>query len=105
MALSPQLRRIIFMVISSIHVLCGVGLFITGLILANHDLYSYGPGVFATFEGLAGLVCFGWCVGRLCGGPFGELARLASDALYLLSTARSCALCLVGHCRLRLSAS
>ena len=62
MALSPQARRIIFIVISSVHVLCGLGLFIDGLTLLNHDLYSYGPGLFASFEGLAALICFGWYV-------------------------------------------
>ena len=65
MALSPEVRRIVFIAIASIHVLCALGLFIAGCVLMAHDLYGYGPGFFSVAEGLMALVCFGWYVQML----------------------------------------
>eukprot|EP00750_Incisomonas_marina_P031444 INCI8156.1.p1 GENE.INCI8156.1~~INCI8156.1.p1 ORF type:complete len:207 (+),score=32.51 INCI8156.1:139-759(+) len=63
--LSAEMRRIVFIVISAVHVLCAVGLFITGCTLLGHDIYGYGPGFFAFAEGIAALICFGWYVSML----------------------------------------
>ena len=65
MQLSPEVRRIVFIVISAVHVLCALGLFIDGFTLLSHDIYGYGPGFFCIAEGLMALICFGWYVSML----------------------------------------
>jgi hypothetical protein len=65
MALSPEVRRIVFIAISALHVLCALGLFIDGFTLLAHDIYGFGPGFFCVCEGLIALICFGWYVQML----------------------------------------
>ena len=68
MPLAPEMRRIVFIAISALHVLCAVALFIDGFVLMTHEIYGYGPGFFCMAEGLVALICFGWYIQMLRSG-------------------------------------